>query len=132
MVKKTSWNLKPGFYPDGQYIYEYLNSESLPESGMWKIQIGLATETIIELKFFILPSEKQVISLLNKHANALERIFESINFNQFWSFNSICIQNVQTVRNDLIRRRFNHCEKTHWSTFYPDEASDLKREHLNI
>ena len=126
-MKESHWNLKTGFYPYGQYIYEHLSLKGETCAiGTWRVNVvfrrwGISEQdTLLSYKLLVLPSEGSIREENPPAASIrLDRFVLNAYFERFfsqWSFKDIC--NVED--------RLLNCNKTYWSSqLHLDSKSDL-------
>ncbi len=142
-IKKTSnWNLKPGYYSDGQFIYEYLNENQSLETGTWKINIYIKKFNrinkflfeqkeivIIEYKFIVVPSQNRLqFEFFKNNQNITNDYLDKYNYKKYFQLTEICtyfINNSYENKINVSRNNFLNCSETYWSTYYPDPKSNL-------
>jgi hypothetical protein len=92
--------------------------------GEWTLKISLAEvnphmkHTILTRRFLILP----------EYNNELAPLDYMSDIAKFWDFEVICLRSVQNFNSEstfLFNKLFSVCEKSHWSTYYPDPKSDV-------
>ena len=96
--------------------------------GEWAVKICVGEinpdmkHVILTRRFLILPSVSSQHLL-----PSVEHLWPEIQL--FWDFEVICIKSVQNLALQstfLYDKFFSSCDKSYWSTFYPDPKSDIR------
>ena len=95
--------------------------------GEWTVKIGLA-EANPELKHTILTRRFLVLPAFTDTPGSLDGYLGDIG--KFWELEVVCLRSVQSIRAQstfLFDKLFSTCERSPWSSFYPDPKSDVTR-----
>jgi hypothetical protein len=95
------------------------------QTGIWKVHLGstLNKEILISRKFLVLLSNNSLVT---------DQIRNEIN--EFWELDSLCVRSVENLKANysiLFNDLFKRCDQSYWSTYYPDQKSDLYQS-LNV
>ena len=98
-------------------FFNQTESMKFNATGICRVELKYMEKFILSKEFLVIPSESEIPITFSD----LIWVFK---FNRFWKLHGVCFHSLEKY--GFIEDNFaNRCDKTHWSTHYPDPKSDF-------